>query len=86
VPVAPAAIAALGAEAAFEVALHGGEDYELCFVARPGTVDRAAFLREHGTTVTRVGRVSEGEGVWLQDWEGETRPLARGGFDHWRDS
>ena len=86
VPVAPSAIAALGAGTAFDMALHGGEDYELCFVARPGSVDRAAFLRDHATPITRVGRVSEGEGVWLHDWEGETHPLARGGFDHWSDS
>jgi thiamine-monophosphate kinase len=84
IPVAPAAVSALRAEAAFEAALHGGEDYELCFVAAPGSVDAPGFAREHGVALTRVGRVSAGEGVWLHDWEGETRPLARGGFDHWR--
>jgi len=84
VPVAPAAVAALGAERAFELALHGGEDYELCFVARPGAVDAAAFERDHGVPLTRVGWVSAGEGVWIHDWEGETHPVVRGGFDHWR--
>jgi thiamine-monophosphate kinase len=84
IPVAPAAVAAVGAERAFELALHGGEDYELCFAARPGAVDAAAFERNHGVRLTRVGWVSEGEGVWVHDWEGETRPVARGGFDHWR--
>jgi thiamine-monophosphate kinase len=83
VPVSPAAVAALGADRAFELALHGGEDYELCFVARPGAVDAAAFLRAEGVPLTRVGWVSEGEGVWIHDWEGETHPVARGGFDHW---
>jgi thiamine-monophosphate kinase len=83
VPVSPAALAALGADRAFELALHGGEDYELCFAARAGAVDAAAFQREHGVPLTRVGWVSEGEGVWIHDWEGETHPVARGGFDHW---
>jgi thiamine-monophosphate kinase len=92
IPVAPAAVATLGAERAFDLALHGGEDYELCFVARPGTVDPAAFERAHGVPLTRVGWVSEvsevseasaGEGVWIHDWEGETHPVGRGGFDHW---
>jgi thiamine-monophosphate kinase len=83
IPVAAAAASALGAEAAFEGALHGGEDYELCFVSRPGAVDADAFARELGVPLARVGRVSAGEGVWLHDWEGETRRLARGGFDHW---
>ena len=36
VPVAHAAIEALGPEAALEAALYGGEDYELCFVTDPG--------------------------------------------------
>jgi thiamine-monophosphate kinase len=86
IPVASAAVAALGAERAFERALHGGEDYELCFAARPGAVDAAAFERDHGVPLTRVGWVSEvsdGEGVWIHDWEGETHPILRGGFDHW---
>ncbi|MGE0160120.1 MAG: thiamine-phosphate kinase [Gemmatimonadales bacterium] len=83
VPVAPAAVAALGAEPALEQALHGGEDYELCFVARPGAVDALAFARAHGVPLTRVGWVSEGEGVWIHDWEGESHPIGRGGFDHW---
>jgi thiamine-monophosphate kinase len=83
IPVAPAAVAAVGAERAFELALHGGEDYEICFVAGPGTVDPASFARAHGVPLSRVGWVSGGEGVWIHDWEGETHPVRRGGFDHW---
>jgi thiamine-monophosphate kinase len=83
IPVASAAVAALGAERAFELALHGGEDYELCFAARAGAVDAPGFEREHGVPLTRVGWVSDGGGVWIHDWEGETHPVLRGGFDHW---
>jgi thiamine-monophosphate kinase len=83
IPVAPAAVSALGAEDALDAALHGGEDYELCFVTNPGAVDAAYFARKHGLLLTRVGRVSEGEGVWLRGRDGSTHRLERGGFDHW---
>lgn len=83
VPVADAAASALGADRALEAALHGGEDFELCFVADPGLVDTSYFQRCHGLQVTRVGRVDEGEGVWLRDSDGSTSRVERGGFDHW---
>jgi thiamine-monophosphate kinase len=86
IPVAPAAVAALGAVDALESALHGGEDYELCIVAAPGAVDPAVFAARGGVELTRVGTVTAGEGVWIRDWEGETRPLGRGGFDHWSET
>jgi thiamine-monophosphate kinase len=86
IPLAPAAVAALGEEAALDAALHGGEDYELCFVTDPGAVDAAYFARRHGLVLTRVGRVSEGDGVWLRGRDGSTLPLERGGFDHWGDA
>jgi thiamine-monophosphate kinase len=82
VPVADAARAALGAAGALEAALHGGEDYELCFVTDPGAVDVAYFLERHGLLVTRVGRVEEGDGVWLEQPDGRVERLGRGGFDH----
>lgn len=83
IPVSPAAVAALGAESALDVALHGGEDYELCFVTDPGAVDRAYFARRHGIRLTRVGGVSAGEGVWMRERDGTVHRLERGGFDHW---
>jgi thiamine-monophosphate kinase len=83
VPVSPAAVAALGPDRALEAALHGGEDYELCFVTDPGAVDPAYFAARHGIALTRVGRVSAGEGVWLGQRDGTERRLERGGYDHW---
>jgi len=85
VPVAVAAVDALGAEAALEDALHGGEDYELCFVTDPDSVDPEYFLNRHGFRVTRIGTVSEGAGVWLRSDGGERTEVASGGFDHWGD-
>ena len=85
VPVAPAAIDAIGAEPALEAALHGGEDFELCFVTDPGAVDVDYFQTRFGLSVTRVGRVSEGTGVWLEASDGTVTAVERGGFDHWGD-
>ncbi|MEM7416554.1 MAG: thiamine-phosphate kinase [Gemmatimonadota bacterium] len=73
----------LGRDVALDLALHGGEDYELCFVTDPGAVDADGFRARFGVEVTRVGTVGEGEGVWLVDDEGPARRLERGGFDHW---
>ena len=84
-PIDDAVVDALGPEAALEMALHGGEDFELAFVTDPGVVDPQYFLERHGIVVTRVGRVSEGEGVWLEDASGELRRAERGGFDHWSE-
>jgi thiamine-monophosphate kinase len=83
IPVAAAAVEALGPEGGLEAALHGGDDYELCFVTDPGKVDPEAFERRFGVPLTRVGFVSEGEGVWLVEPDGSSHRLERGGFDHW---
>lgn len=82
IPVAAAARAALGDEASLETALRGGEDYELCFAAAADSVDAEALRSRLGVPLTRVGRVEEGEGVWLQGPDGSTRPAGGGGFDH----
>lgn len=81
IPVAEEARVALGPSDALAAALHGGEDYELCFAAPAGAVT-PAVADAVGVPLTRVGRIEAGEGVWLQDGNGgRTRP-SRGGFDH----
>ena len=85
VPVARAAVEALGSEEALDAALRGGEDYELLVVVPPGALDevRGAFHDTFGLAVTKVGRVVEKEGVWMDDpASGELRALEAGGFDH----
>jgi thiamine-monophosphate kinase len=68
-------------EGGLTLALHGGEDYELCFTASPDRVDAVRFLRQFGVGVTRVGRVEEGSGLWVETDGGPER-LDRGGYDH----
>ncbi len=61
----PNAEAALGAERALELALAGGEDYELAFTAAPGAVEEvvAEFRERFALALTRVGEVTSGAGL-----------------------
>ena len=67
---------------ALDLALSGGEDYELLFAVRPRR--RRAFLaasRQAGNPpVTRIGRLTRETGAWLER-AGELQPLASG-FEH----
>jgi len=63
-PLSPAVQAALGAEAARDCVLRGGDDYELCFTAAPA--QRDALLGLSATLqlpLTRIGSIVEGSGV-----------------------
>jgi thiamine-monophosphate kinase len=59
--------------------LHGGEEYQLVFTGQ-FTEKELALLRSLAT-VTEIGRVLSGEGVWLRDG-GLCERLPAGGFGH----
>jgi len=85
VPVEPLLREWAGEEEAIDLALGGGEDYELLLVAPPGSVGEWAreFAERFGLPLTRIGRIEDGEGVlWIPPGEEEPRLLAAGGFDH----
>ncbi|WP_119308677.1 thiamine-phosphate kinase [Cohaesibacter haloalkalitolerans] len=67
-----------------EIALTGGDDYELLFCARPE--DHEALMAEAhslGVSLSRIGRVAEGEGVRLLDSAGQDIPLSHGSsYEH----
>jgi thiamine-monophosphate kinase len=69
----------------FELALHGGEDYQLLLAIAPEEVDEVRELaRVFGAEITAVGSFVEGEpGVSLLDASGE-RALVPRGHDHFR--
>lgn len=67
---------------AVELALHGGEDYELLVTTDAGEATVAAIAREAGVRATRVGRVEEGTGVALRRADGREEPLLFKGFEH----
>lgn len=88
-PTSPAArqVARLAGKQAWQWALGGGEDYELCFTAPPGAGEElAAAVREAtGTQVTQVGEILPEEGGrWLRLEDGSEVPLAEAGWDHFR--
>lgn len=82
VPVDPEIVE--GGREALERALASGDDYELCLVAPPAAVEGLAseFEDHFSLPLTRVGRVVEGQGVYLDDGDGEPVPLHGSGYDH----
>ncbi len=71
-------------ETAPEAALHGGDDYELCFTVPTRECERIERLAAHWPCqCTRIGEMFTGAGVECRTRHGE--PLAaRPGFDHFR--
>jgi thiamine-monophosphate kinase len=84
VPLSQAAAAMIAADSAlFDVAVSGGDDYELLLAAPPAQGSRiAAAAAAAGTDLRRVGRLVAGEGVSLRTEDGRSRRLARGGWTH----
>lgn len=70
-----------------QLALQGGEDFELLFAVPPrrsGTLEKtypAAF-----PPITRIGRLIAEPGVWVIDPEGGRKRLPQSGFDHFTQS
>ncbi|CAN5526334.1 thiamine-phosphate kinase [soil metagenome] len=72
--------ARLGAKRALHAALNGGEDYELLFSAPP-RVRMPKTLA--GVAITRIGRlVRKSQGITLRRTDGQSEPLAAGGWEH----
>jgi thiamine-monophosphate kinase len=85
IPIHPALGSHFRPEEELELALHGGEDYELLFSAPPGAAVAEALPRGEAVLLSRVGRVDVGEGVWLSAPDGRERRLRRGGYSHVED-
>jgi thiamine-monophosphate kinase len=67
-----------------ELALFGGEDYELLFTVAPENEGAALALgAELNLPVTRIGIIQDGSGtVSLRDGKGALRPILVRGYDH----
>jgi thiamine-monophosphate kinase len=86
VPVAEplrAGAASLGIDA-LELALGGGEDYELLATLDPADAEsaRLALDDRFGVTLATVGTIIEGEDVVTVDADGREAPLEPKGWDH----
>lgn len=62
-----------------ELALHGGEDYELLFTAPKG---KQIPKRIAGTRITQIGRITRGRGILLKG--SVARELKAQGWEHFR--
>jgi thiamine-monophosphate kinase len=67
-----------------DLALHGGEDYELLAAIPPDAVaSAAAKLRERfGTPLTEIGEIRLAPGLSAIEGDGTERPLEPRGWDH----
>ena len=70
-----------GHEVSLDLALHGGEDYELLFTAPRG---KRVPRRIAGVQISEIGRVTRGGRVLLRDTGGKHRELAPRGWEHFR--
>lgn len=68
-----------------DLALHGGEDYELLFTVPRSKIAMLETKMAHytGCTPHRIGTVAKGRGVQMR--EGKAfKPLRDGGYEHFR--
>src|SRR5439155_23434304 len=67
-----------------ELALYGGEDYELLAAVRPGALEEAAAKGRDrfGTALTDIGEIRLGGGVGAVEADGSEHPLEPKGWDH----
>jgi thiamine-monophosphate kinase len=80
VPIEPRVKAHFG-DRALELALSGGEDYELLFTGRAEVIERVK--REATCPITVIGEILAGnKGVTLVDGRGKSVSLPRGGWEH----
>jgi thiamine-monophosphate kinase len=64
-----------------DLALHGGEDYELLFsVSARARVPRMLA----GVALTEIGRITSGRKIFLRRMDGKTEPLKPRGWEHFR--
>jgi thiamine-monophosphate kinase len=68
-------------EVDFDLALHGGEDYELLFTAHPG---KHVPKRIAGVALTQIGRITRSRKVVLRDAAGVAHELEPKGWEHFR--
>jgi thiamine-monophosphate kinase len=79
VPVEPMVKARFG-EKFLELALSGGEDYELLFTARAEVIDRVK--RAAACPITVIGEIVAGKGVTVVDHQGNPIDVGKAGWKH----
>ena len=82
-PLSPALRRVASAPQATALASTGGDDYELCLSLPPEREKEAkARAEKAGVSLTRIGRVVEGEGIQLVSATGERTAYEPAGYNH----
>ena len=68
-------------EASLDLALHGGEDYELLFTVPRGKTVPPCI---DGTPLTEIGKITRSRKIIVRDSDGASRTLSPGGWEHFR--
>jgi thiamine-monophosphate kinase len=68
-----------------DMALHGGDDYELLLTVPPHRVNTLRRAPEF-SALTQIGRITSGRKILLVAEDGSTSPLKSRGWDPFRDS
>jgi thiamine-monophosphate kinase len=79
VPIEPTVKTAFS-EGALELALSGGEDYELIFTASGEIIERVK--KAASCPITIIGEITAGKGVSLIDKQGNPFELKKAGWEH----
>ena len=82
-PVSPELTAAFDAQTCRDLALAGGDDYELCFTA-PSTreMEIVEALAAAGCDATRIGQIVAGSGVRVLDASANEIEMVHAGWEH----
>jgi thiamine-monophosphate kinase len=79
-PLSPALMTSSDAK---QFALHGGDDYELCFTAPKNRATEIAQLaQQHSIAVTQIGDIVAGHELLARRVNGDWQPLAAAGYTH----
>ena len=73
------ALPAAGGKNGLTLTLHGGDEYELLFTARP---ERRIPKQIAGVPVTRIGEILSGKHMRVATADGKTQPLQPAGWEH----
>ncbi len=81
IPLFDEACSAFGSERAIELALTGGDYYELCFTVAPSNLKTVLNLeRACGVRLTSIGVVRESTGIEMSGFKADASPLT--GYEH----
>lgn len=82
-PLSKALQSYVGLPRACELALSGGDDYQLCFTAAAAEADQInTIAAELGVAITAIGEMLAGQGVECVDKNGEAFSIANAGYQH----